>query len=269
MRQNAQRNDREHGGSTGGGLTKDLVGVLLALLLVPTIHAGAQMISGRVVQQGTDVAIVEALVSISDERGEHQRTVRTSSSGTFSFRLNGPGQVEIRVRRLGFRPFVSAVLRVEAGDTLTVPVMLMPVPQELSRVTVNAELEAIKDLRIVGYNARSMEAIFVPPSKVEAVGKDAFTYLDVVNRLRLTFVNVTDTCVQKLMGGGCLPLYVDDWFISADPEQLQLLRRMVDPNDIDHIVFVRGGALAGTLHIYTRDYTARQRQRRRPHAASR
>lgn len=74
-------------------------------------------------------------------------------------------------------------------------------------------------------------------------------------------MNVTDACVQKVTRRECLPVYVDDWLISEDPEVLGVMRHIVDPNDIDHIVFVRGGALAGTLHIYTRAYTARQRQR--------
>lgn len=245
-------------------VTNCLAAMLLGFLLVPLSRAAAQTISGRVLQEGTDAAIIDALVSVSDTVGDHLRTVRTSSSGGFVIRLDGTAQVVLRARRLGFKPFVSTVLRVEVGDSVTVPIMLAPAPQELSPIMVNAEIEAIKDLKIVGYNARSMEAIFIPPSRVDAVGKDAVTYLDVIQNLRLIFVNVTDTCVQKLIDLHCLPLYVDDWFISADPEQLQILRRIVDPNEIDHIVFVRGGGLANTLHIYTRDYTARQRQRRRP-----
>ncbi|MEP7345384.1 MAG: carboxypeptidase-like regulatory domain-containing protein [Gemmatimonadaceae bacterium] len=239
----------------------------MALLLLTPHRAHGQMITGRVVQQGTDAGIVEALVTISDDLGAHQRTQRTSSQGSYRFVLQAPGNIVIRVRRLGFRPFVSAILRVEAGDTVAVPVALVPVPQELSRVTIDAEVEAIKDIHILGYNTRSFEAVFIPPSRIEAVGKDAFTYLDIVSNLRLTFLNVTDACVQPLRVRRCLTVYVDDWPVSDDPEVLGVMRHIVDPNDIDHIVIPRGGALLGNLMIYTRTYTARQRQRfaaRRP-----
>lgn len=152
-------------------MNKKAIGLLVAILLLPLTPANGQVITGRVVQQGTDAAIVEALVTLSDEVGGHQRTQRTSSQGSYRFVLDAPGQARIRARRLGFRPFVSAVVRLEAGDTLTLPVELIPVPQELSRVTVNAEVEAVKDLRIVGYNARSMETVVIPCRRLRLSAK--------------------------------------------------------------------------------------------------
>lgn len=234
------------------------IGLLGAAYLSLPMRVEAQVITGRVTDLTTEAPIADALVTAEDNLGFHF-SARTSSRGYFRIPLIRSRSVLVKVRRLGFQPFSQSTNRIDTGDTLMLSVSLKPVPQQLSAVTIDAELEAAKDLRIVGYNARSIEATFITRSRIEAVGKDARSYSDIVDRLHLLNVNVTDRCVQRVAGERCIPVYVNDWFFSSDPEILQVTKSIVDPNDIDHIVFVRGGPLAGSMHIYTIDYVAKRR----------
>ncbi|MEP7346742.1 MAG: carboxypeptidase-like regulatory domain-containing protein [Gemmatimonadaceae bacterium] len=240
---------------------------LAALLLACAPIAGAQVVVGRVVQRGTNAVIEDASVFIGDVVGSRGRTVSSSSQGKFRVKLDTAGSLVVRVRRIGFRPFESSVLRIAIGDSAIVDVQLEPVPQELTPVVINAELEAIKDIHIRGYDPRSMPATYFTASQIDAVGRDSRNYLDIMRKLRFVFVNVDDTCVHNLgVARLCVPVYLDDRLLATDPDELRATLFVVDPNTVDHIVYLRAGEAiprefsGGALFIYTRNYTNRQRQ---------
>lgn len=232
----------------------------LAGALVSAAAANAQVVAGRVVQRGSSVIIDDATVFVGDVVGSRGRTMRTSSQGLFRIKLDAAGSLIVRVRRLGFRPYSSEVLRLEKGDSVSLDVELEPVPQELTPVAVNAELEAIKDIRIRGYNARSIDATFITPSQLDAAGRGAHNYLDIMGRLRLLFVRIDHTCVRPLSGGRCYRVFLNDQILADHEEEIVATRLVVDPNNIDHIVLIGGGEDLRGIHVYTRDYTNRQRQ---------
>lgn len=241
--------------------------VVLVLMLICAPIAGAQVVVGRVVQRGTDAAVEDASVFVGEVVGARGRTIRSSSQGKFRVKLDAAGSLVVRVRRIGFRPFASSVLRVATDDSVIVDVQLEPVPQELTPVIIDAELDAIKDIRIRGYDPRSMPATYFTPSQIDAVGKDAHSYLDIMRKLRYVFLNIDESCVHGLgVGRGCLPVYLDDWLLAADPEELHATLFVIDPNSVDHIIYLHAldslpyEFTGGALLIYTRNYTARRRQ---------
>jgi hypothetical protein len=228
----------------------------------------AQVVTGRVLQSGTDVAIGDATVFVGDVAGAHGRTLRTRSDGRFRTQLDDAGAFIVRVRRIGFRPFESTELHVAKDDSAIVDVQLAPVPQQLSTVLVNAELDAIKDLRVVGYNARSLPLTYFTPSQIDAAGAGARNYLDIMRMLRVTSVVIDEYCVRFLRGMRCLPVYLDDRFLGENPEEIRQSLFVIDPNAVDHIAYLRPKQTLfelerGGLFIYTREYTQKQRQRTR------
>jgi hypothetical protein len=241
--------------ATLGGLTLALAGY--------GGRAEAQVVTGRVLRRdGTPIA--DASIFAGDSTGETGRAFRASANGHFRFKLDAAGTFFLRVRRLGYRQLLSPALTVGPADSLSYDAYLDEVPQQLATVTVDAEIESIRDLQVLGFGIRSMPATIIGPSQIEAVGRDARTYVDILRKIHLISVNIDETCVRDWKGL-CLALYLNDRLLADDEELLKATRFVIDPNDIDHILYVRAddaapSGVAGSLFVYTRTYTERQRR---------
>jgi hypothetical protein len=228
----------------------------------------AQVLMGRVVERGTDALIPDAIVVVTDSAGALLRSVRSNAQGRYRLTLANSSAVVLRVRRLGFRPFTSDVLHVGVGDTLRYDATLDEAPHVLSEVTIRDELERVRDLQYFGMSGRSIPATYITLSQIEAVGKDARNYVDIMRGLHLISFYIDEVCIHALLGGGCLAVYLDDRLLTdADPEMQQATRFVADPNEIDHMAYIRPGEQTampelkdGVLLIYTRKFTARQRK---------
>jgi hypothetical protein len=237
------------------------IGVALAAL---PLLVQAQVVRGRVSRQdGTPIP--DASIYVGDSAGNGTgRTARSGANGRYRFKLDVGGAFVLRVRRLGYRPFISPTLSVRDEDSLSYDVHLELVPQQLATVTVNAEIDAIRDLQMLGFGIRSVPATIIGPSQIEAVGRDAHTYMDVLRKIRLPSTNIDETCV-RYWKGTCLRVFLNDRLLADDAEMLKQTQSVIDPNEIDHILYVRLDETAptdllGALFIYTRAYTLRQRR---------
>ncbi len=122
--------------------------VLLALATLATARpAAAQMIHGRLVQDGTLLPIAGASVQLLDARGDElDRVVLTNAAGTFAIRVE-PGRYTLRVRRIGFAPLTTPVISLEPGEVFEGTYRVTPVTIRLAteRITAKRDLELGRD----------------------------------------------------------------------------------------------------------------------------
>jgi len=98
--------------------------VLAAALLVgETARASAQVVSGRVIEAGSDRPIVAAAISVI-AGGQSVLSTQSDSTGFFRMLLPRPGSYNVRVERLGYAPAQSDTLAVGPGEILEIVIRL-------------------------------------------------------------------------------------------------------------------------------------------------
>ncbi|MCC6771642.1 MAG: carboxypeptidase regulatory-like domain-containing protein, partial [Gemmatimonadaceae bacterium] len=109
--------------------------VLLATLAPPLVFAQAQQgtITGRVTDAATNQPIAAAQVAVV---GTNQGT-QTNTDGQYTLRGVGPGQVEVRVLRLGYAEMRKGV-NVTAGQSATLDFAMSAVAMTLNPVVTTA-----------------------------------------------------------------------------------------------------------------------------------
>lgn len=236
-------------------------------LLLPLSEGSAQVVIGAVLRRGGG-HVDGAAVRLTDSTGSKVLELRTNRDGEFQALLHQNETYGIDVRRLGFRPYVAQITTRSSTDTIRFSATLESLPQLLPAVRIDAEVERLKDLRVAGYNARSFPATFIPRSQIEAYGRDARTYMDILRKMRITSIYIDEKCVHFLLGGACLNVFLNDASLAGggDDDMLNAIQHAIAPEDIDHIVYVRPNEavpdeLRGSLLVYTTAYTERMRRR--------
>ncbi|MBA3403712.1 MAG: TonB family protein [Gemmatimonadaceae bacterium] len=196
---------------------------------------------------------------------------RTIADAVGAFRLaNVPfGEVDLRVRRLGYRPSVSTVV-FPAGTEPFVELRIAAVPDYLPNVEVVAERD-VSDARLAGFRARSTKGVghFVTRERLERLHSYRFTdVLREVPGVRMRTLRGGGTTIS-LRGASCSPIvFVDGSPASAGTVDLD----MFDLNSVDGIEiyhgmasvpaeFVTGRGLerCGVVAIWSRPYRAKVR----------
>lgn len=109
--------------------------------------AAAQMIHGRLVQEGTLVPLSGATVQLLDARGEElDRVVTTNEAGTFVMRVS-PGRYTMRIRRIGFTPLITPIITLQADEVFEGTYRVSPATIRLTtqRITARRNLELGRD----------------------------------------------------------------------------------------------------------------------------
>ena len=109
--------------------------LVLAAACIPAL-ARAQTVEGRVLEAGSNEPVGGAIVSVIGGTGERDAATLSDSSGTYRVRASGPGAYTLRVERVGFVSSTSEVVRLEAGQTVTV--QLTANPRRVQRSTARA-----------------------------------------------------------------------------------------------------------------------------------
>lgn len=238
--------------------------LLILLCLLASSPLQPQHVQGRVLFGSEPVG--SATISLFDSSMNVLATSSTSAEGWFLINASSRAR-SLAVKRLGFRPTYVEVQSSHTDDTLQITIRLERISISLSPVVVRVEVDALKDFRIVGYNARSFPATFVTKSQIQSLQGDPRTYTDIFRQLRITSVYVDETCVRELLGGACLNVWLNDRLMAGggDEEWLKVLQHLIEPSEVDHIVYVRSqeavpDELRGSLLIYTQSYAGRLRR---------
>lgn len=110
--------------------------LVLAAACIPAL-ARAQTVEGRVLEAGSNEPVGGAIVSVIGGTGERDAATLSDSSGTYRVRASGPGAYTLRVERVGFVSSTSEVIRLEAGETVTVQLTANPRRVQLDPVVAS------------------------------------------------------------------------------------------------------------------------------------
>lgn len=111
------------------------LGLACLLALVPIGALNAQAVRGRLVEAGTDMPVVGALVLLQDSAGKRAAQAVSGSEGRFSLRAPAPGAYLLRILRIGYLP-VDSTVSLSEGETLTRLMALAGAPVALPEITV-------------------------------------------------------------------------------------------------------------------------------------
>jgi len=198
-------------------------------------------------------------------------TSATTSDSIGTFRLSGvpAGEAVLEVRRLGYRPAVTA-LNIPAGSVLDVEVKLAPVPEQLAPVEIRRRAE-VYDSRLAGFNSRKSKQVgyFVTREKLDRMSSarfvDALRDMPGVSMRTLRGGVVT----VSLRGARCSPMfYLDGFPATSGPMDLD----MIDLSGVEGIevyagmtsipaefMGVVGGEQCGVIAVWSRPTRPRRR----------
>ncbi len=112
---------------------------LAALLLVTAVPAAAQSVRGQLSDSVSRAPLAGAFLTLVDEHGVEKTRSITNGAGEFLLTAPAPGVYRIRSKRIGFRPYVSRPLTLQAGETISFSAAIAPIPVALSQVVVEGE----------------------------------------------------------------------------------------------------------------------------------
>ena len=231
-------------------------------------HAGAQsgggIITGYVRDSlGTAVGFAEVAVVGSD--------ISTFADAQGRFRLSHVpyGQVDLRVRRLGYKPSISTVV-FPSGTEPEVELRVVAIPGDLPAYEILAKRE-VYDARLAGFKERRAKGVghFITRERLERFHSNRFAdVLREVPGVRLRPMRGGGTSIT-LRGASCAPLvFVDGVPASAGTVDLE----MFDLSTVEGIeiysglasippefVTGRGGERCGVVAIWSRPFRPKAR----------
>ena len=89
--------------------------LLAGVLLLGVAPLAGQAIQGRLVQEGSDTPVSDAVVILMDSAGIEVDRAITFGSGGFSLAARGAGRYQLRILRIGFRAWTSDRFPLSAG----------------------------------------------------------------------------------------------------------------------------------------------------------
>ncbi|HEY0307471.1 MAG TPA: carboxypeptidase-like regulatory domain-containing protein [Acidobacteriaceae bacterium] len=149
---------------------------LCVVLLGSMAHAqvGSASLSG-VVQDQTGAIIPAATVILKNAASGNVLTLRSNSSGAFTFAAVPSGDYSLTVKRDGFKAFMQTGIHLNPGDTISVPNLNLKLGDTAETVTVTTEIaglpldsgqlsstisaQNLDQLSIVGRDATELERI--------------------------------------------------------------------------------------------------------------
>jgi len=118
--------------------TKKLV-LVLALSLLVVAPSAAQSVRGLLTDSLTSSPIPGAFVTMIDDQGNELARTITNAAGEFLLTASTPGRYRLRSKRIGFRPYVSAPLTLQGGETISFKAVVHPIPVSLASVVVEGD----------------------------------------------------------------------------------------------------------------------------------
>lgn len=145
-------------------------GVLALAAFVWPSPATAQVVSGRVVESGSERPIVLASVALTDTTFQVVDGTLTDHDGAFQLPAPGPGSYYLRVDRLGYATSIDGILDLDEGGYIEVTFYVRPNPIALEGVTATVEAERVEAaLELSGFYDRRNQGFgdFIGPEEVD------------------------------------------------------------------------------------------------------
>lgn len=184
-----------------------------ALLIGQAAHAHAQILTGRVVESGSDQAVVAASIGIFDGDNAIVST-ESDSTGFFRLTLPAPGRYSIRVERLGYAPAETETIEVGRTELVEVAISLHVDAVEIAPLMVVTRRTAVASSefhRRLEEGRRTGLGRFITREQLDST--TAISVTDLL--LRVPFVGMGSDSAGRptpvmFARGGCVPtLYLN------------------------------------------------------------
>jgi hypothetical protein len=109
---------------------------LLALIALLGRDVAAQTVRGQLSDSVSRSPLVGAFLTLVDAEGVERARAMTDGTGAFTLTAPAAGSYRIRSKRIGFKPYMSVPLTLEAGATVTFNAAVDPIPVALAQVVV-------------------------------------------------------------------------------------------------------------------------------------
>lgn len=203
--------------------------VALVLCGAPRL-ADAQVLRGRVVEDGSEAPVATALVRLLAADDEAVAMSIADSAGHYRIEAPAPGTYRLSVSRLGFHTVESPLLDASLADgEYPIDLVMQPAPVELPgfRVETNrvpAEVLARRVRLMTGLHPESMRVRPIPYEELldhAERGHDLAGLMRWTNAAGIITKRTTDGPCFQVRNRSCLPVYLDGtWF---NPELIPLV----------------------------------------------
>jgi hypothetical protein len=245
--------------------------IALALTgLLPASPATAQVVSGRVLEDGTNRPVDGALVSLVDTRGDTKVQTLADAAGRFSIAPKKAGEYIVQAERIGYETMRSPLFAMTPEGAVEMDLVMDPQPIGLEGLEVTTESEAVELLRSIGHTPEGLGARWIDREKIEKV-RTALRPTDVIKwqalpgvRVRVFGAGVRNgsallepLCVESLRYGhpGCALTVLNG--VVVDPVEVNQLHpdviesiAVLEPEDAATLYGTQGGN--GAILIWTR-----------------
>lgn len=197
------------------GVLLQTFGALLASLAISTGGLAAQVLSGVVLEAGTDRPIPFAEVTILGDTGGVAVETLSDGTGEFTARLTRAGRYQVYAVRLGYYSAVSGFTYLARGEGISVAVRLQPKPLETDSLTVEVS-SRMPPLERVGFYDRMRAGIGSFYSRLDIRSMRGMRNIATVIREAPGVRLSTDqfgkdrVTLRTALGGSCLPALILD-----------------------------------------------------------
>ena len=113
--------------------------VVLALALLAASEVRAQSVRGQLTDSVIRAPLSGVFLTLVDQQGLERARAMTDASGHFSIAAPAAGVYRLRTKRIGFRPYLSPLLTLRAGEATPFSAAIDPIPIALAEVVVAGE----------------------------------------------------------------------------------------------------------------------------------
>lgn len=184
------------------------VGIAMLALFAAAGSAGAQVISGVVLEDGRDLPIAGALVQLIEQSsGEVRAAATTAAEGEFEVRAPAAGPYRLRISRIGYLPVTTAVDSLAAGDSVHHRLTMPRAPLAMDTLRVESS-DRQTGFDKVMRRQRENNGIFIPGAIIEAANPPyPAQYLQYLIGALFT----TRDGRLRMPGARCTVLWIDEW----------------------------------------------------------
>lgn len=203
-----------HRGSASGHVSlhrmpRHLVCILLTFSFAPW-YAAAQTLRGRVLEDGGDVPVAGATISLLDGHGERRTIVISDSLGRFTLAPPEPGEYFVHAQRIGYAPTVSVLFEFGMDGSVPFEILMRPLPVGLAGLEVSVDRRAEEMLRPLGLSPETLRNRWIDRATIEKMGmpggpKDLLRWQNIVGLwvVEPPPLRPPSLCVTFRRGRGC------------------------------------------------------------------
>ena len=190
--------------------------------------ASAQLVTGKVIEEGTDRPVAGAEVELVDSLGVRRASVVADTSGAFRVTAPLPGIYRLRVGHIAYAPMETQSVHAAANVEIEIELRLSPTAV------------ALEPLRVVGrstYNAGWLQEYYDRASVTRRTGIGRVFFRDDVERENTPLAS--GFLMYMMPRGGCRPtLFVD----GLEVEDARHLNMVMQPDMLEGVELYNNAA---------------------------